>query len=226
MSAKTLERLFEPFRQADNSTARKYGGTGLGLVICKALVEKLGGSLCVTSVEGKGSRFFFDLPLPTDAPRTGLAGATDVARIAPNGVMAVASTRITAQALSSLRILLVDDQPINRLLARNQLKQLGCAPPDEAESGLSALEFLRHEVYDVVLMDMQMPEMDGLEATRQLRLIPLPAQPAVIAMTANAFAEDRDACMAAGMNHFLSKPVKLETLREALAFVMPKIQPN
>lgn len=120
----------------------------------------------------------------------------DAAVIAPNGVVAMASISITAQALSSLRIY----QPINRLLARNQLKQLGCPPPQEAESGLSALEYLRHEVYDVVLMDM--PEMDRLEATRQLRRMLLPAQPAVIAMTANAFAEDRDACMAAVMNHF------------------------
>jgi CheY-like chemotaxis protein len=115
---------------------------------------------------------------------------------------------------------LVDDQPINRLLARNQLKQMGCAPTHEAENGLRALEYLRHYPFDVVLMDMQMPEMDGLEATRALRQMPLSEQPVVIAMTANAFSEDRDACLAAGMNYFLSKPVMSGTLRNALGRVV------
>ena len=205
MSAQTLAHLFEPFRQADSSTARKYGGTGLGLVICKALVEKMGGQLLVGSIEGQGSRFAFDLPLP-------LPGSV----VTEPPVLGGANGALNDADLSQLRILLVDDQPINRLLARNQLKQLGCRPPDEAENGAHALEFLRHADYDMVLMDMQMPEMDGLEATRQLRALPLAVQPIVIAMTANAFAEDREACIAAGMNQFLSKPVKLETLREAL----------
>ena len=205
MSAQTLAYLFEPFRQADNSTARKYGGTGLGLVICKALVEKMGGQLEVSSIEGKGSRFAFDLPMS-------MLGSG----ITKPPVLAGADRALGDADLTQLRILLVDDQPINRLLARNQLKQLGCIPQHEAENGAHALEFLRHADYDIVLMDMQMPEMDGLEATRQLRALPLAVQPVVIAMTANAYAEDRDACIAAGMNQFLSKPVKLETLLEAL----------
>ena len=215
MSEQTLAHLFEPFRQADNSTARKYGGTGLGLVICKALVEKLGGQLVVTSMEGKGSRFAFNLPIVEhDAHSDALPGA--VAKAGPALLRAAQAGSFPHADLTQLRILLVDDQPINRLLARNQLKQLGCTPLHEAENGLRALEFLRNAEYDIVLMDMQMPEMDGLEATRQLRRLPLPLQPTVIAMTANAFAEDREACIAAGMNQFLSKPVKLETLREAL----------
>ena len=208
MSQEALGNLFQPFRQADNSTARKYGGTGLGLVICKALVEKLGGQLTVSSALGKGSRFAFSLPLPS--PKAAGPAAEPEPNLQPTPVE---DRHID---LTRLRILLVDDQPMNRLLARNQLKQLGCPPQHEAENGMLALEFLRHADYDIVLMDMQMPEMDGLEATRRLRRLPLEVQPVVIAMTANAFAEDREACMAAGMNHFLSKPVKLETLRAAL----------
>ena len=115
-----------------------------------------------------------------------------------------------------MRILLVDDQPINRLMASNQLKQLGCTLIEEAHNGLQALQRLRAAPFDVVLMDMQMPEMDGLEATRALRQLPLDKQPTVIAMTANAFSEDRQACMDAGMDDFLAKPVKLDTLKSAL----------
>lgn len=232
MTEETLVNLFQPFRQADSSTARKYGGTGLGLVICKALVEKLGGNLSFTSTLGKGSRFAFDLPMsvPVSGPvapdlphARGLALA---AGIPSSAVPSSPSTGVADSArsdFSHLRILLVDDHPINRLLARNQLKQLGCSPQHEAENGMLALEFLHHADYDIVLMDMQMPEMDGLEATRRLRELPLNVQPIVIAMTANAFAEDREACMAAGMNQFLSKPVKLETLREALGQALAQL---
>jgi len=215
MSAATLDRLFEPFRQADNSTSRKFGGTGLGLVICKALVEKMGGTLQVQSEEGRGSCFSFGLPLPAaDAmPAASAAKASAVG-------MDDASDLPGNFDLSGLRVLLVDDQPINRLMARNQLRLLGCPPVDEAENGLDALDRLRRNAYDVVLMDMQMPQMDGLEATRALRQMVLEPQPIVIAMTANAFTEDRAACMAAGMNHFLSKPVKIDVLRAALAGVV------
>ena len=216
MSEATVARLFEPFRQADHSTARKFGGTGLGLVICKALVEKMGGQLAVSSVEGQGSCFSFALPLLQVSEQT----HTPVHSTSPTSRTTEPSEPTAVVDLSRLRILLVDDQPINRLMARNQLKQMGCAPLDEAENGLHALEFLRTQPYDVVLMDMQMPEMDGLEATRALRQLPLGVQPIVIAMTANAFAEDREACMDAGMNHFLSKPVKLDTLRTALQSVV------
>jgi signal transduction histidine kinase/ActR/RegA family two-component response regulator len=222
MSEATLSHLFEPFRQADSSIVRKYGGTGLGLVICKALVEKLGGQLLVTSVVGRGSKFAFDIPLVVRNANT-VAVPVAMAHAPPVPELSAQSNSATAADFSQLRILLVDDQPINRLLARNQLKQLGCLPLHEAENGVRALEFLRHADYDVVLMDMQMPEMDGLEATRRLRAMPLGSQPIVIAMTANAFAEDREACMSAGMNQFLSKPVKLETLQEALSIALSQL---
>ncbi len=211
MSAQTLQTLFEPFQQADSSMARRYGGTGLGLVICQALVGQMGGQLRVSSTEGQGSCFEFDLPLQ---PGPGTAPAP-----IPTAEPAVKSVQDYATpALSALRILVVEDQPINRLVARSQLQQIGCHPPDEADNGLTALDCLRRRAYDLVLMDVQMPGLDGLETTRQLRQLALPAQPLVVAMTANAFPEDQAACLAAGMDRFLSKPVQLDRLREVLAW--------
>jgi len=209
MSAQTLQDLFEPFRQADSSMARRYGGTGLGLVICKALIGQMGGQLRVSSTEGQGSCFEFDLPLQ---PLAGIALPPPL----PAGPTVKSRQDYATPALSALRILLVDDHPINRLVARSQLQQIGCQPPDEAETGLTALDCLRQKAYDLVLMDVQMPGMDGLETTRQLRILALPSQPLVVAMTANAFPEDEVACLAAGMDRFLSKPVQLDRLRELL----------
>ena len=208
MSPQTLSHLFEPFRQADNTMARKYGGTGLGLVICKSLIEKMGGTLRVESSPGHGSTFWFDLALP----------GTPLDMEKPAHVLAPdpAEAQWEARALADLRILLVDDYPINRLLARHQLAKIGCSSLFEAENGQVALEYLRQEAFDVVLMDVQMPEMDGLEATRLLRQIPLLQQPVVIALTANAFSADGEACLAAGMDQFLSKPVTVALLRSAL----------
>lgn len=211
MNSEVVAQLFEPFKQGDSSISRRFGGTGLGLVICKALVVQMGSDLQVHSILGKGTEFSFTLSLETlgldptrpeevSRPLTVPLSATDPER-----------------DLSGLRILLVDDQPLNRMLARNQLKQLGCPPRQEAENGRIALEHLQHDGFDVVLMDMQMPEMDGLSATRALRAMPLAHQPMVIAMTANAYPEDKAACTEAGMDHFLSKPVQLNELRQALA---------
>jgi CheY-like chemotaxis protein len=166
--------------------------------------------MTVKSQLGQGSQFRFVLPL----------GAS------PNECSQVQHPNLTSSApeqvvdFSALRILLADDQAINRLLTRNQLKRVGCIDPVEAENGLVALECLGGSTFDIVLMDMQMPLMDGLEATRQLRRMPLARQPIVIAMTANAFAEDREACLAAGMDQFLSKPVNMETLRAALVLAV------
>jgi len=209
MSAEVMSQLFEPFKQGDSSISRKFGGTGLGLVICKALIDQMGSDLQVQSTPGVGTEFSFTLSpaaLGLSAPEAWTRPAEVAVEAAPAAHM----------DLSGLRILLVDDQPLNRLLARNQLKQLGCPPHKEAENGLLALERLREAEFDVVLMDMQMPEMDGITAAKALRAMPLARQPLVIAMTANAYAEDRIACMEAGMDLFLSKPVQLDTLRQAL----------
>ena len=212
MSEATLESLFQPFRQADNTTARKFGGTGLGLVICKALVEKMRGKMHVNSTEGRGSIFSVELPLPAQG---------EFAHDSGNEAVGVNNDTESAEPktlldFSALRILLVDDQPINRLMAASQLKQLGCESVEEAHNGLQALKLLRFKPFDVVLMDMQMPEMDGIEATKGLRQLTLTPQPVVIAMTANAYSEDRQACMDAGMDYFLAKPVKLDALRTAI----------
>lgn len=181
-------------------------------MICKAIITQMGADLKVESCPDEGSEFSFTL----SAASLGLE-ASDTWITPP--ALPVSIPEAPTTDLSGLRILLVDDQPINRLLARSQLRQLGCPPVAEAENGLVALQKLSEQPFDVVLMDMQMPELDGLSATRALRTMPLDIQPFVIAMTANAYAEDRAACSAAGMDFFLSKPVQLDTLREALSSI-------
>ena len=199
-------RIFQPFVQADNSVTRQFGGTGLGLVISRRIVELMGGRMWVESTPGQGSTFGFEWPVQA-------VNATDAARPATPG--APPGVGHSLPPLPPLSVLLVEDHPVNRQLALAQLKVLGVADVDVAQDGELALERLRHRAYDVVLMDMQMPRLDGLAATRVLRQLPLPAQPWVVAMTANAFEEDRRACLAAGMNDFVSKPATVTTLRSA-----------
>ena len=201
IAPKALAQLWEPFSQADSSTARRFGGSGLGLAICKGLIEQMGGSLSVESEPGRGSVFAFLTPLRTHEV------------VAPAAVVA---TPETGADLASLRILVVDDNPVNRLVTERQLAKLGTLPPALTEGGRQALARLMEDAFDVVLMDMQMPDMDGLETTRHLRALPVARQPWVIGMTANAFPEDRQACLAAGMDGFMSKPLSLATLHENL----------
>jgi signal transduction histidine kinase/ActR/RegA family two-component response regulator len=192
-----LELLFEPFAQGDSSTARRFGGTGLGLAICKGLVEQMGGGISVHSRVGEGTTFTFQVTL-------GLGDRPVIV-----GTPAVDDQEAD---LAVLRILVVDDNPVNRLVTERQLVMLGATTPVMAESGAQALALLSSLPFDVVLMDMQMPEMDGLEATRRLRALALGAQPRVIGVTANAYPEDRMACLAAGMDDFLPKPITLRNL--------------
>jgi signal transduction histidine kinase len=198
---KALAHLWEPFSQADSTTARRFGGSGLGLAICKGLIEQMGGSLSVESEPGRGSVFTFTVPLRAHEV---------VARAA------VVATPEACADLASLRILVVDDNPVNRLVTERQLARLGALPPALTDGGRQALARLMEDPFDVVLMDMQMPDMDGLETTRRLRALPVTRQPWVIGMTANAFPEDREACLAAGMDGFMSKPLSLATLSENL----------
>ncbi len=199
MSPTVLAKLFNAFTQADASTTRRYGGTGLGLAISATLVELMQGRIWAESAPGKGSSFHFTF---------------HAQRVAPQ--LSATQTVVTPQQdFSHLVVLLAEDNPTNRLLVLKFLEKLGITP-DVAHDGLQALERMHAKHYDVVLMDVQMPHMDGLTATRQVRATPDLQQPHIIALTANAFADDKAACLAAGMNDFVSKPVNLNRLREAL----------
>jgi len=197
MSAEALTRLFTPFTQVADS--RHRGGTGLGLVITQKLVTLMGGEIRVTSVPGKGSSFVFSLELPV-AEAAVTAATTQIRRI------------------ESLSILVAEDNAVNQTIIEAMLRQLGHRIR-MVGTGRAALEALALEPFDLVLMDCNMPEMDGLEATQQLRAGKAGARSShlpVIALTANAMDGDRERCLAAGMNDFLAKPVTIAALRAAI----------
>ncbi len=220
--------IFEPFAQVDGSTTRQFGGTGLGLTICRRLVILMQGELRVTSEPGQGSCFFFTVPLrhtglAAVAPLRTAAPADSLADIqadaaAPPPSAAPGAERAGPIAPGSLRVLLAEDNPVNQRLALRLLEKLGHRPTLVA-SGVAALEQATSAGYDVVLMDVQMPELDGLAATRHIRQREQGGQRHVpiIAMTARAMAGDRELCLEAGMDDYLSKPVDLARLRQALA---------
>jgi signal transduction histidine kinase/ActR/RegA family two-component response regulator len=192
-------RLFEKFSQVDSSINRRYGGTGLGLAICKRLVEGMGGTIGLESKPYHGSTFYFRIPaIPTDAP-----------------TQTSADRAIAPRTLADLRILLVEDNAVNQMLALGMLQKLG-AKADLAADGIEALERVRRGTYDLVLMDMQMPRMDGIAATRAIRGLTEIRQPRIVALTANAMEGDREACIDAGMNDFLTKPFQAFDLQEKL----------
>ncbi|MBK7660517.1 MAG: PAS domain S-box protein [Betaproteobacteria bacterium] len=198
------ERLFRPFEQADVSTTRRYGGTGLGLAICRRLVEAMDGRLGVDSRPGEGSTFWFVLPM--DPASGALASAAGPAKAMPD----------SGRDPEGTRLLLVEDDPINQEVALEMLRMAGYTV-DLAGNGVEALERARAGDYDLVLMDVQMPLMDGFEASRQLRAMARHRATPIIAMTANVYREDRERARLAGMNDFVAKPVDPEVLFEAVS---------
>ena len=225
MEEQAIRRLFQPFTQADESTTRKYGGTGLGLVICKDLVEAMGGSLQVESHPGQGSRFWFSLPLERvdDAPGSSAAAETSAAAAEGAEGRVAAGRPIPSPALQR-HVLLVEDNPVNQLVASSMLAALG-ASCEIAGNGLEGLEKLEQGTYDLVLMDVEMPQMDGHAATREIRLRERQRESRrvpVIAMTANAMAEDRERCIASGMDDYLAKPYEMDALAAIIRRWLPE----
>ncbi|MCS6830606.1 MAG: ATP-binding protein [bacterium] len=202
IAPESLSRIFEEFAQADGSINRRYGGTGLGLAISKKLVEMMGGHIGVQSEPGKGSTFWIDLTLP----------------VAEVVYQPVDTTISSLPRFTRCRVLLAEDNEVNRLVAVKMLETLGCSV-DIAVNGAEAVDKALGCEYDLILMDVQMPEMDGYEATQRIRAVERATgeHRIIVAMTAHSLESDRRACLDAGMDDYLSKPVKRERLAEMLA---------
>ena len=194
--------LFQAFAQAERSTTRRFGGTGLGLAISRQLVELMGGDIGLESNEGEGATFWVQLRLPRSANLPPIAAPRE--------------DEPAAEANLDARVLVVEDNPVNQKVALLQLERLGCRA-DLATNGLEAIEAYKRGEYDVILMDCQMPVMDGFEATRMLRTLEMPGRRTpIIALTAHAMKGDRDRCLAAGMDDYLAKPVERGALARTL----------
>ena len=204
ITAEALDRLFLCFEQADNSTTRKYGGTGLGLAITRQLARLMGGDAGAESNLGTGSTFWFTANLPKESQQA-------VVEV----VLSEPAENVLRRDYAGTRILLVEDEPINQEVTTFMLEHVGLTV-DVAEDGIEAVERAQRGKYQLILMDMQMPRLDGLDATRRIRVIPGYANLSIIAMTANAFAEDRERCMEAGMSDFITKPLPAPELYKAL----------
>lgn len=218
ISKEAQDALFQSFSQVDASTSRKYGGSGLGLAISKRLVEAMGGEIGVASKEKVGSTFWFTLPLIKTPAKPAAEEETLASQNDDQEDSAFYQTMQLESGSSSKkhRILVVEDNPVNQMVAVRMLERLGyfC---DVAANGLEALESLHRLPYDLVLMDMQMPEMNGLEATKAIRSEESNHQHiTIVAMTANAMQDDREACLAAGMDDYLSKPIDRNKLKHTL----------
>ncbi|MFT4930055.1 MAG: signal transduction histidine kinase/CheY-like chemotaxis protein, partial [Phenylobacterium sp.] len=203
ISAENQQKLFQSFSQIDASITRKYGGTGLGLAICYQLTTLMGGQLWLESEEGVGSTFHFTLPLTSIELKDDQLNPTQT------------NLKEKKSRLIPLRILIAEDNKINQQLALKLLAYLGYAA-DVANDGQEAIDALHQQAYDVILMDMQMPVLDGVNATKQIVSLWPDERPTIIAMTANILPQDRAKCMDAGMDDFVAKPVEIDLLVDAL----------
>jgi signal transduction histidine kinase/CheY-like chemotaxis protein/HPt (histidine-containing phosphotransfer) domain-containing protein len=218
LSDEEMGKLFQSFQQADTSTTREYGGTGLGLAICKQLAQLMGGEVGVRSAPGQGSTFWFTARLgvsPRAVPQL-ISSVSDAAA----ELVASARTAAVMAALKDARILLVEDNTFNQQIALEMLEEAGSSVC-LANNGQEALALLHQASFDCVLMDVQMPLMDGLEATRRIRADPELAELRVLAMTATATSEDRVRCLDAGMDDFISKPIQPALMYQTIANWLP-----
>jgi CheY-like chemotaxis protein len=197
-------RLFEKFFQADSSTTRRYGGTGLGLAICKRLAALMGGEVGVASKAGQGSTFWVTLRLQLD-PAGGAGGGAAADDPAQAGA-----------AAGKFQVLLVEDNPTNQFLAEEYLRRIGCAVA-VARSGHDAVRLASGRDFDAILMDCHLPELDGFGATAEIRRQEAGRRRVpIVALTANAMPGDRERCLAAGMDGYLSKPITLQDLTRCI----------
>jgi CheY-like chemotaxis protein len=204
------QRLFTAFEQADSSTTRKYGGTGLGLVICKLLVELMHGEIGLDSQPGLGSTFWFTIPL----------GKSKTAAASPQPHADAAAAEQLRSRFTGTRILLVEDEPINQLVSQELLEHVGLVV-DLAEDGEQAIALSKLNQYALILMDLHMPNLNGTDATQAIRALPNYAATPILAMTSSVFEEDRETCLQAGMNDHIGKPVEPEELFEILLQWLP-----
>ncbi len=212
IDAEAQARLFRSFEQADNSMTRRYGGTGLGLAISKRLVQMMGGEIGARSAPGQGSTFWFTVPLKKQAVVAVPPAPTFVPRLAEDCLR---------QDCAGTRILLAEDEPVNQEVSRGMLEDVGFVV-DVAGDGAQAVQLAGANRYALILMDMQMPVMNGVEATRAIRTgSPNQATP-ILALTANAFDEDRRRCIEAGMDDHVAKPVDPRKLYETLLHWLEK----
>jgi CheY-like chemotaxis protein len=249
MSKEGLRRIFTPFSQADTQTTRLYGGTGLGLTLCRQLVERMHGEIKVDSKEQHGTRFTVTVPLPVysnlnsygfqensqessqeisgraELPES-IVSSQRAAITADTGHLPVSTNEAPdAPQQRALRILLVEDNEVNQIVESTLLKNMGHYA-DVTENGELAIKALEQRHYDLVLMDCQMPVMDGFETTRRIRKNPAWRELPVIAVTANVMQGDRDDCFASGMNDYITKPYNRSQLSAAIMRWAPSPEPQ
>jgi CheY-like chemotaxis protein/HPt (histidine-containing phosphotransfer) domain-containing protein len=216
ISPDSQKKLFMPFAQADSSISRKYGGTGLGLAICKRLIEAMGGAISINSKESEGSTFFFTLSMPTGSE------VADPQNPATQDTMETKESHTSfkhshIQNTNPILVLVVDDNGINQRVASGFIEKLG-GQAMTANCGADALDMLARYPFDMILMDLQLPDMSGIEVTEFIRKLSIPgkANVPIVALTGNTDSEDMKACFDAGMNDFAAKPITYEKIAELL----------